>query len=377
MTDVLFITYKCGIQAIRTANSLSRDHNFNVHILSESTPEIFEDILLDDVSVHYISDKFPVTLYRPNWIFKSATKANEIVVKNDIDLLLSRHVPIASHIVALRLSKKHNLPWIAHFGDPWIGNPYADDILRRLIYSKKLEKSIITNAVGTTFPNERIRSMYQERYPSQSGSIHVKPNSADPNRISSLSQKKINDNKLTLLHMGNFYGIRTPIPLFDAVEKLDRDIRDNIEIHFVGNVGEYVEEIQERGLSDVIYTPGSVSHDEAIKMIKGSDALVLIDAPVEDSPFLPAKLVEYCFTGNPILGITPENGTSAEVIRTTKTGEIVSPQDSDAIAKSIEQIYDKYKKGELEIDPDWNEINKYSASQATSILADIFSEEVE
>ena len=59
--------------------------------------------------------------------------------------------------------------------------------------------------------------------------------------------------------------------------------------------------------------------------------LLVIDAPADDSLFLPSKLIDYLPLGKPILGLTPLRGASADLIR--RLGyPVVAPDDEAAIA---------------------------------------------
>lgn len=375
MTNLLLISYSCGVQKIRTANVLSADHDFNITILTEHIPDSFKGELASDIDVHYVEDQFSISLYRPYWTYSAIRKLETIFEQAEIEAMLSWHVPIASHIVALRAKQKYKIPWIAHFGDPWIGNPYADGPLRKITYSKKLEKHIISSADASTFPTDRMKEMYEQRYPEQRSKCSLVPNFIDTSEIEEISNDSdlFDQDKLTIVHMGSFYDIRTPEPLFDAVDLLDERTQEQVEIYLVGDLDGYASEIAERNLSEIMRAPGRVPKDEALRMSKSSDVLLLIDAPVQNSPFLPTKLAEYVFMENPILGITPEEGTSADVIRQTETGTVVSVNNVKEISKSIKKYISEFQDDTMSIDPDWEEINNYSSDRAVSKYASIIS----
>ena len=67
--------------------------------------------------------------------------------------------------------------------------------------------------------------------------------------------------------------------------------------------------------------------------------LLVIDAPADDSLFLPSKLIDYLPLRRPILGLTPLRGASADLIR--RLGyPVVAPDDEAAIAGQIEALLD-------------------------------------
>ncbi len=74
--------------------------------------------------------------------------------------------------------------------------------------------------------------------------------------------------------------------------------------------------------------------------------LLVIDAPADDSLFLPSKLIDYLPLRRPILGLTPLRGASADLIR--RLGyPVVAPDDEAAIAGQIEALLDLKQTGRL------------------------------
>ena len=48
--------------------------------------------------------------------------------------------------------------------------------------------------------------------------------------------------------------------------------------------------------------------------MKNSDLLIIIDADLTESPFLPSKAVDYAGSGTPILAITPKDSTTKKFL---------------------------------------------------------------
>jgi hypothetical protein len=74
--------------------------------------------------------------------------------------------------------------------------------------------------------------------------------------------------------------------------------------------------------------------------------LLVIDAPSDDSLFLPSKLVDYLPLGKPILGLTPTCGASADLLRSLGH-PIVAPDDEAAIASAIDLLIERKQQGRL------------------------------
>jgi len=80
---------------------------------------------------------------------------------------------------------------------------------------------------------------------------------------------------------------------------------------------------------------------------EGNTLLLTIDAP-SDGPavFLPSKLVEYLIFRKPILGLTPECGASADLLRRAGC-PIAPPDDEAAIAATVQGLLHRAAAGTL------------------------------
>lgn len=374
MTHLLLVSYSGGIQKCRTVAGLARNHGYEVTMLTTSIAPGLEDDLPGAVNVHEVADPKPISVYRPAWVLAARSTARHIVERRDVDAVLSWHVPIASHVLAALTTRGRSVPWVAHFGDPWLGNPYATGLLRSIIYSKSLERYVVTAADRVTMPTDRMRTMYEDRYDLAEDRIRVVPNNIDPAEVRRVDPHEFDDDRLRFVHTGSFYGPRTPEPLFAALDRLNPAVREDTAITLVGSLNKYEDSIAAHGVGDVVEAVGRVPKDDALAYAKGSDVLVLVDAPVENSPFLPTKLAEYVFMDRPILGVTPDPGTSADVIQATETGVVTPPSDPAAIADGIATFHERAADGTLGVTPDDEARRQYTSEAAVGRLAGVLAD---
>jgi glycosyltransferase involved in cell wall biosynthesis len=97
----------------------------------------------------------------------------------------------------------------------------------------------------------------------------------------------------------------------------------------------------------MVVRKGSVPYQESLSVMQGADVLVVIDADIPGSVFLPSKLIDYIGAGRPILGITPLDSATARVIKESG-GWVVPPKDTEAFARTFLAILDHYRKGTLD-----------------------------
>jgi hypothetical protein len=80
----------------------------------------------------------------------------------------------------------------------------------------------------------------------------------------------------------------------------------------------------------------TVSYQESLSLMAASDGLLVIDAPMQRSVFLPSKLIDYVGAARPILGITPP-GTSANLI-SQLGGWLAEPSEIKSIAQVLAEF---------------------------------------
>ncbi len=255
------------------------------------------------------------------------------------DVLVTFAQPFTDHVVGLELKERLGLPWLAHFSDPWVDNPFTPFDAKTKALNLKLERSVAEKADILVFTSVETVEIFHRKYPAGlrtkarvlPHSYTVRPHCSGNGRT---------DGPVTVRYLGNFYGSRSPRPLVAGLTHLhqhDSKVLENIRFELIGSgdafeVGRMADSLPEGLLS----VSPSVSYRESLDLMDSADALLIIDAPAETSVFLPSKLVDYIGAGKPILGITPE-GTAADLI--AELGGIVAdPSELDKIASGLKRL---------------------------------------
>jgi hypothetical protein len=177
------------------------------------------------------------------------------------------------------------------------------------------------------------------------------------------------DKTCRVVHTGNFYGVRSPLPLIRAAKKLEKTSDDrSFRIQLVGKIDpEHRKEISKEGLANHVEVVGSVSYLESLEYARRADILVSVDAPVEgDSVFFPSKLVDYLGAERPIVAITPRGSTTERIL--TEHGHfIANVEKQESIQSSLMEAADA-------VERDWTAPEQYGAEKIAGELAQHFSE---
>jgi len=137
---------------------------------------------------------------------------------------------------------------------------------------------------------------------------------------------------------GLWHGVKVLPAMIDAVRALRPDTRWVV----IGDGGlrqEVEEEIERRGVGDLVELTGLVDHDRALALLASCDVCVSPHVPNPDgTPFFgsPTKLFEYMGLGKPI--VASDLNQIGEVIDHERTGLLCTPGDVDAAAAAVDRL---------------------------------------
>ncbi len=134
------------------------------------------------------------------------------------DVMVTFGEPMSDHLVGLRLKTELGIPWIAHFSDPWVDNSFRRYEFLAQFVNSRLESRVIAAADRLIFTSEETRDLVMRKYPEQwRVKAEILPHSFDS---ALYPQPAKSVGPLTVRYLGNFYGHRSPVPLFRALKLL-------------------------------------------------------------------------------------------------------------------------------------------------------------
>ena len=272
------------------------------------------------------------------WVRRGTAAARGLV--GDGDVLITFGQPMSDHLVGLRLRRRSRPVWIAHFSDPWVDNAFRHDGPVARFVNRRLERKVIEGADALVFTSEATVDLVMAKYPDEwRDKVHVVPHSIDPSLYPEpAAVDRSGDGETVLRYLGNFYGHRSPEPLFQAlavVLKRRPELLERAVVEIVGHIDQPHEEFPSlRALPDgLVRTREPVDYSESLALMSASDVLLVVDAPAEVSVFLPSKLVDYLGAGRQIVALTPP-GSAADLVRRAG-GWVADPADPSAGADAL------------------------------------------
>ena len=258
------------------------------------------------------------------------------------DVLVTFAFPLIDNLIGLELKRRLQIPWLAHFSDPWVDSPFRTDDRLTKALNARLEHRVIEDADRIVFTSPETAELVLRKYPRALRSkVRTVPHSYEPELFR--RPENTGDGKMIVRYLGDLYLGRTPKPLFRALELLlstEPELLNEISFEIVGGV--HGLDLEQMGISRlpkglVVFRP-RVGYRESLSLMTSAAGLMVIDAPVPPnakSVFLPSKLIEYVGAARPTIGLTPR-GTAADLIQRLG-GWVADPGDINEVARVMRE----------------------------------------
>jgi glycosyltransferase involved in cell wall biosynthesis len=322
-----------------------------------------------------------------SWAHAAERDAHERIVAGGVDAIWTTSSPESAHLAGLALVKRHRLPWIADFRDPWVGRvTYRPPTPWHDARHRAMERRVVSSADRITLVSEAMVALYRARYPSVDPSRFVfLPNGFDPDDWRRAGTERVPEEpgaprRLVLLHAGQLAHRPTVRTLLEAVRRLferDPEAREELRLRFTGGNEEIGPRERERyGLGDALEFAPSQPHIQSLVAMRRAGALTLLGhGGSADSLLYTGKIYEYVSSGRPVLAILDE-GPAADLIRATGTGVVLRPGDVEGVVAAVRGYLAAFRAGQdlaTHVPPasisHWERPNL--AAQAARILSEI------
>lgn len=285
-----------------------------------------------------------------NFMRRALAQILEMTGKTDYAAIVTFAQPWVDHLLGLAVKKaRPDLPWLAHFSDPWADNPFDGGEEAARLAAVRDEASVIAAADAVAFVSQETSSLVLSKYDSETErKSFVLPHAFDDDLRHALPPYPAPVDQMRIVYTGSIYpGKRTPDIALRALARLNEipGARDRVAFDFIGYVpAEYPAMLEGMGLFGQVRFLGNAGYMTALAAASQASALLLIDAAADVSVFLPSKIVDYLMFDKPILGITPAAGASAGFLR--QFGHrIAAPNDEDGVYTVFRDAFEAWQNG--------------------------------
>ncbi len=258
------------------------------------------------------------------------------------DIIFSTAPPYTSFVVAHRLAKLIDIPWVADYRDLWIDESNLQYRTIRGRVNKQVEKWLLSNCSGLVTVTDNWAKNLQKKYDVP---VVLAMNGFDPDDFDERNKNVLYPDHFTILYAGVLYGDRRdPSILFEAMGKIGEKAKKiKVLLYTPNGINDLSDQqkkiIETYNLHDQVIAKSFIPQSELLDIQLGVDELLLLrwNDPRENG-VIAGKLFEYIGANKPILSIGSVTGEAADIIRDNEFG-IVS-DNPDEVASYLEERID-------------------------------------
>lgn len=270
-------------------------------------------------------------------------------------LVVSFAQPWDCHTAVLAAKLRYpRIRWVAHFSDPWATNPYlagqSEEVTRT---AAQRERQVIEAADAVIFVTEMTSEMTMRQYPEEwRRKAVVIPHSTDSDLAVAVSSRPSDPRIFRLTHTGALYsGQRSGDGLYVAIHELQNEqvVGRDFQLRLVGEMPTALSAtIDSLGIRQMVSVATPLYFLPSLTEMNQASALLVIDADLEPSPFLPSKIFDYLLFDRPMIALTPR-GSTTEKFLSGLGYETAPPNDVSAIKQVIARMVERWRRGELKV----------------------------
>ncbi len=305
---------------------------------------------------------------RKGWNKYAFRKAAELIREFNIDTVVTTSPPHSTQLIGLKLKKQFQINWIADLRDPWTDIYYYNQFYHTFFARKtdqNFERQVLENADKLITVSEDVKRLFaQKSVRPVASKTFVIPNGFDEEdfRI----RPELKETKKVVTYSGTISEAYDISGLLQALNQLNKSLKSQILVRFVGNVSSAIAE-RFRSTQVEVELVGYVDHTKSIEYLLRSNLLLLVIPKVKNNRgIITGKFFEYLASQKPILAIGPTDGDLAEIIQQTRCGKLFGYEDSNGISEFISGMsYEEQVLANQEI------VNQYSRKALTQQVADL------
>jgi glycosyltransferase involved in cell wall biosynthesis len=319
-------------------------------------------------------------LWRPN----ALKEGHKILADGKHDVIVATGPPFSSLLVGATLAEKSGLPLVLDYRDEWgISNAYWENkqhnwlsnrIQRRMQFSALRAASVI---LATTPSSARaLQELAHEA--GSNARVYCIYNGFDPDDFptSAIPMARANyghgANKCRISFVGTLWNLNPIEPFVEGALRFaatNPELASRLEIVLAGRRTPEQEAAIER-LSETpckVATLPFMAHNEAVRLMQDSDALLLINADLPDTNrIINAKTFEYMAARRPMFVVAPD-GDLWDVVRDLPGTMLCQPGDPVRIATSLAELVRRHEAGKSWPREAW----KIAAFERRSVAEDL------
>ncbi len=286
------------------------------------------------------------------------------------DLIYASCSPFSSAVSAALLGRLTKKPVVVDFRDAWSLNPHWRHTAIHRAAAARLERLVLRSASRVILNTDGAGRLYRRTFPELERKFVVIPNGYDD--LTPIIRSDPPPERFTIVHLGSFYGERSPDLLLEALAELQHLPIDFLQ---VGGSFPSAERFRDRVRMEIL---PPLPRPEALKMLERASLLYLkqgFEHGVTDYIAVAAKTYEYLATGLPILAETPAGDNADIVDRYGAVRFVITEPKKELLRAAVVEAYEKRNDPPAGISSEF--IERFDRRSLTRNLAQLFDEVLE
>jgi hypothetical protein len=295
------------------------------------------------------------------WKKPAIQTAQKILKRHNIDIVVSSSPPITGHMIAMEITYKHHIPWVADFRDFWESRlPEqvfgGEDQVRK---AYQLLRDVAGAADMVTRINDSIgRDIFTQAKTIAGG--------YDPDDFEFLKENP-EAHDFSFCYLGTVGQLAPMEPFFQAARiQADRNraFGDHIRFRFIGvnDTHALKRTARKYGWKNRIEVRGYLTHRIALREAAKS-SVYLLSVPSEYPFITTGKLYDYMALPGTILAAVPPRGEAAKLIEKYHAGYCADPENIERLGAYMVQLYDDYENGRTRGKSDTSSLTRIHAAK--------------
>jgi len=270
------------------------------------------------------------------------------VLRHRIDAIYSTSWPYSDHVAAVAISTLTGRPFIADFRDPWTQHIcYGAQTRRAARMDQRLERAVCRRASFVVTParesTRALRGLLSDLPREKFITIR---NGYDPASFAGHVEPLPG---FEIVHAGTFYKSRQPDTFLRGLARFfDRvpEARKHTRMRFFGMSLD--SDLSNLPDAECVEFHGWTAHQKVVQAFRESSVLFLLrhfEARREIT--LPLKVYEYMASGKHVLAIQASQRELDGIVRAYGNATILRHYQAEPIAAALEQLYHRWRRGEL------------------------------
>lgn len=299
----------------------------------------------------FIRGNFVLPDARKGWNKYAYAAANEIILKENIQVVITTSPPHSTQLTGLKLKKKLNIKWIADLRDPWSDIYYSDRMYQTGIakrINRSMEERVLNTADRIITTCNTTLNLFRSKLDKDLApeKVITVTNGYDPDDF---KYGDIRPRDFTITYLGTFSGCYDAGVLAEAISYCEERNITEITLRFIGKTDNKVEKIFKDKKNVKLEILTYVDHSKAVEYLARSAALLLVvPSDKKEAEMIPGKLFEYLAAKRPVIALAPKESDVADILLKTNGGMIFTRNDSVKLGEYLMLINENLKNGIFE-----------------------------